>query len=44
VSGLFVIGAAPVHRFDNDFDFCDDCVTQDCRVRIASVVGADDES
>lgn len=44
VSGLFVIGSGSVHRFDNDFDFCDDCATKDCRVRIASVVGADDES
>jgi hypothetical protein len=37
VSGVLVVGAAEIHSFDNDFDFCDDCATQDCRARIASV-------
>ena len=37
VSGVLVVGPASIHRFDNDFDFCDDCATQDCRARIASV-------
>jgi len=43
VSGLFVIGDGSVHRFDNDFDFCDDCATQDCRVRIASLADEEDQ-
>jgi len=37
VSGVLVAGAASIHSFDNDFEFCDDCATQDCRARIASV-------
>jgi hypothetical protein len=44
VSGLLVAGREEVHRFDNDFDFCDDCATKDCRVRLASIGRADDQS
>jgi len=42
VSGVLVAGEAAIHRFDNDFEFCGDCATQDCRVRIASAAGAGD--
>jgi hypothetical protein len=44
VSGVLVVGEPEIHDFDNDFDFCGDCATQDCRVRIASVTGAGEES
>jgi hypothetical protein len=37
VSGVLVAGPADIHDFDNNFDFCDDCATQECRARIASV-------
>lgn len=37
VSGVLVAGPAQIHDFDNDFEFCLDCATWDCRERIASV-------
>ena len=40
VSGVFVVGPPELHDFDNEFDFCDDCATKDCRARIASLRGA----
>lgn len=39
VSGVFVAGPGEIHEFDDDFDFCDHCVTHQCRERIALVVG-----
>ena len=36
VSGVLVAGPPEVHVFDNDFDFCLDCATWQCRERIAS--------
>ncbi len=37
VSGVLVVGHPEIHDFDNDFDFCLDCTTWDCRSRIASL-------
>jgi hypothetical protein len=37
VSGVLVTGPAQIHDFDNDFEFCLDCATWDCRERIASL-------
>jgi hypothetical protein len=37
VSGVLVAGAPVIHEFDNDFDFCLDCTSWECRTRIASV-------
>jgi cobalamin-dependent methionine synthase I len=36
VSGVLIAGPAESHTFDNDFDFCLDCATWQCRERIAS--------
>ena len=36
VSGVLIVGPAESHTFDNDFDFCLDCVTWRCRERFAS--------
>ncbi len=36
VSGVLVVGPPQIHDFDNDFDFCLDCATWECRSRIAS--------
>ena len=37
VSGVLVVGPPQIHDFDNDFDFCLDCATWECRSRIASL-------
>lgn len=37
VSGVMVAGPPEIHAFDNDFDFCLDCDTWECRERIESV-------
>lgn len=37
VSGVLVVGHPEIHDFDNDFGFCLDCVTWECRSRIASL-------
>ena len=39
VSGLLVAGHPDVHEFDDDFPFCGECTTRDCRLRIARVQG-----
>jgi hypothetical protein len=44
VSGILVAGRASVHEFDDDFDFCHDCSTRDCRERIASIAVAPREN
>jgi hypothetical protein len=36
VSGVLVAGPPPAHAFRNDFDFCLDCATWECRERIAA--------
>ncbi len=36
VSGVLVAGRPAAHAFKNDFEFCLDCVTWECRERIAS--------
>jgi hypothetical protein len=38
VSGVLVAGAPEIHEFENDFDFCFDCSSWECRTRIASLV------
>jgi hypothetical protein len=35
VSGVLVAGHPDNHDFDDDFPFCSECSTRDCRVRIA---------
>ena len=35
VSGVLVVGHPGIHDFENDFGFCLDCATWDCRTRIA---------
>ncbi len=37
VSGVLVVGHPEIHDFENDFDFCLDCATWECRPRIASL-------
>jgi hypothetical protein len=37
VSGVLVAGEPHAHAFENDFDFCLDCTTWECRSRIASI-------
>jgi len=37
VSGVLLAGAREAHDFANDFDFCVDCATWDCRNRISSL-------
>jgi hypothetical protein len=37
VSGVLVAGAREIHSFNNDYDFCDNCTTHQCRERIASL-------
>jgi len=37
VSGVLVVGHPEIHNFENDFDFCLDCATWECRSRIASL-------
>jgi hypothetical protein len=44
VSGVLVVGDPRIHEFDNDFDFCAECATLDCRARIGSVSGRGVES
>ena len=36
VSGALVAGQPEIHDFENDFDFCFDCDSWECRTRIAS--------
>jgi hypothetical protein len=38
VSGVLVAGEPDIHDFENDFDFCFDCATWECRTRIQSLV------
>jgi hypothetical protein len=37
VSGVLVVGQPEIHDFDNEFDFCFDCASWECRSRIASL-------
>ena len=37
VSGVLVVGHPEIHDFENEFDFCFDCATWECRSRIASL-------
>lgn len=37
VSGVLVVGTPETHDFANDYDFCLDCATWECRERIASL-------
>ena len=37
VSGVLVAGHPEIHDFENDFDFCLDCASWECRSRIASL-------
>jgi hypothetical protein len=39
VSGVLVAGRPATHAFKNDFEFCLDCATRECRKRIASTTG-----
>lgn len=39
VSGVLVAGSAAIHEFDDDFDFCSECGTHNCRERIAAIKG-----
>jgi hypothetical protein len=43
VSGVLVVGTPETHDFENDFDFCLDCATWDCRERIASLTSSPTE-
>ena len=36
VSGVFVLGPAAIHRFEDDFEFCSECPTRGCRERRAA--------
>jgi hypothetical protein len=39
VSGVLVAGHPDIHDFDDDFPFCSECSTRDCRARIARAQG-----
>jgi hypothetical protein len=32
-----VLGPAEIHEFDNDYGFCSECRTKDCRRRLQAV-------
>jgi hypothetical protein len=34
ISGVMVVGPAEIHDFANDYGFCSECRTKDCRLRI----------
>jgi hypothetical protein len=37
VSGVLVAGPVEIHSFENDFEFCLDCATWECRKRITDI-------
>jgi hypothetical protein len=37
ISGVMVAGPAEIHEFNNDYPFCSECRTKDCRRRIGAV-------
>jgi hypothetical protein len=37
ISGVVVVGSADIHDFDDDYDFCSECATHDCRDRIRRI-------
>lgn len=37
ISGVMVLGPAEIHDFDNDYRFCSECRTKDCRRRIRAL-------
>jgi len=41
VSGVVVIGPARIHDFNDDYDFCAECATRDCRDRIRRITELD---
>ena len=43
ISGVMVLGPAEIHEFDNDYAFCAECRTKDCRARVLSLISADPE-
>lgn len=38
ISGVMIVGKPEIHRFDSIYPFCDNCLTQDCRDRMASIL------
>jgi hypothetical protein len=37
ISGIMAVGPPEIHEFDDDYAFCSECGTRDCRRRIAKV-------
>ena len=37
ISGVMVLGLPEIHDFDNDYPFCSECRTKDCRRRIQAI-------
>ena len=37
ISGVMVLGSPKIHEFDDDYRFCSECRTRDCRRRIRSL-------
>jgi hypothetical protein len=37
ISGVIVLGPREIHEFEDDYAFCSDCRTHDCRRRIAEL-------
>lgn len=37
ISGVMVLGPAEIHEFNNDYRFCSDCRTKDCRRRLRAI-------
>lgn len=37
ISGAMVMGPAEIHDFENDYRFCSDCRTKDCRARMGAM-------
>ena len=41
VSGVLIAGPREIHRFTDDYDFCDQCDTRGCRQRLRALYAGD---
>ena len=39
ISGVMIAGPIDIHRFKNDYPFCERCETEGCRERIRALAG-----
>lgn len=40
VSGVLVSGPSDIHIFDNNYSFCEECITYSCKIRMKSITKA----